>query len=224
MNIQANRVALGDGAWLWRFGEEISVQINEWVMRLYRVLERSSTLKALGVHDVVPSYHAVAVYFSQHVEQRAQIASEVEQHIETLLLADQQPVQKKESGEANIHVSAHQLVVDYHGEDLQRVAQHAGLSVNEVITRHTAVVYRVAMIGFLPHFPYMLGLDQRLMTPRLEQPRVKIPAGAVAIGGAQTGIYPAESPGGWNIIGFTDPLQLTSLKPGDQIRFTAARP
>ena len=77
----------------------------------------------------------------------------------------------------------------------------------------------VAMIGFRPHFPYLLGMDRRLATPRLDAPRLKVPAGAVAIGGEQTGVYPESSPGGWNIVGMTDPHLLPPVLPGDTIRF-----
>ena len=107
----------------------------------------------------------------------------------------------------------------YDGEDLSRVADHTGLSVPEIIASHTRPEYTVAMIGFLPHFPYLIGLPDELATPRLESPRKRVPAGSVAIGGAQTGIYPRESPGGWNIVGTTNPADLKRLKPGDTVIF-----
>ena len=88
-----------------------------------------------------------------------------------------------------------------------------------MIKRHTAVEYMVAMIGFRPHFPYLLGLDPSLVTPRLDTPRLKVPAGAVAIGAEQTGVYPEASPGGWNILGMTDPELLKAINPGDTIVF-----
>jgi KipI family sensor histidine kinase inhibitor len=75
------------------------------------------------------------------------------------------------------------------------------------------------MIGFRPHFPYLLGLDRSLTTPRLDSPRLKVPAGAVGIGGEQTGIYPETSPGGWNILGMTQPELLYPIEPGDTVVF-----
>ena len=106
------------------------------------------------------------------------------------------------------------------------MAKHAGLSREEVIRIHSGQDYLIYMLGFLPGFPYLGGLDQRLFTPRLDNPRTRIPAGSVGIGGEQTGIYPMESPGGWQLIGRT-PLNLFSpdnggklmYEAGDRIRF-----
>jgi inhibitor of KinA len=111
------------------------------------------------------------------------------------------------------------IPVRYGGYDLDRLALLKNLSPARVVELHTRPVYTVAMIGFIPHFPYLLGLDRRLETPRLESPITRVPAGAVAIGGAQTGIYPSESPGGWNIIGLTDPALTLPLEPGDTLCF-----
>ena len=112
------------------------------------------------------------------------------------------------------------------GPDLPFVAQHAGLTEEEVIALHAGREYQIYMLGFLPGFPYLGGLDERLFTPRLGTPRTAIPAGAVGIGGEQTGIYPIASPGGWQLIGRT-PLKLFDpasgtlpYAAGDRIRFT----
>ena len=114
-----------------------------------------------------------------------------------------------------------------HGPDLQVVADHAGLSVEEVVRRHAGAEYVVFFIGFQPGFAYLGGLDPTLHTPRRDAPRLEVPAGSVAIGGAQTGIYPAASPGGWQLIGRTastlfDPARNPPalLQPGDRVRFT----
>ena len=112
------------------------------------------------------------------------------------------------------------------GPDLEAVARHACLDPEEVVRRHTGATYRVAMLGFAPGFPYLLGLDPALELPRRSEPRLRVPAGSVAIGGAQTGIYPRELPGGWHLIGCT-PLHLFEpereppclLAPGDEVRF-----
>jgi KipI family sensor histidine kinase inhibitor len=117
------------------------------------------------------------------------------------------------------------------GPDLDAVAAHASISVDEVIDRHLRANYDVAMLGFMPGFPYLRGLDATLHTPRLATPRTRVPAGSVAIGGAQTGIYPRELPGGWRIIGRT-PLVLFDpardvpalLWPGQKVRFVRLSP
>lgn len=114
------------------------------------------------------------------------------------------------------------------GPDLGDVARHAAIPEQEVIARHGAATYRVAMLGFAPGFPYLLGLDPMLAMPRRADPRLSVAAGSVAIGGLQTGIYPQTLPGGWQLIGRT-PLSLFALhaaspsllQPGDRVRFRA---
>jgi len=121
-----------------------------------------------------------------------------------------------------------EIPVLYDGTDLSEVATLTGFSIEDVIARHVAMKYRVAMLGFAPGFPYLLGLDPALAVPRRSDPRQRVPAGSVAIGGQQTGIYPAELPGGWQLIGRT-PLRLfdvaadvpSRLAPGDRVRFHA---
>ena len=126
----------------------------------------------------------------------------------------------------------HELPVCYGGDcgaDLDAVAEHCGLKRDEVIRRHCEAEYHVAMLGFAPGFAYLLGLDPSLQMPRHDKPRTRVPAGSVGIGGAQTGIYPRELPGGWQLLGRT-PAQLFDaanseqpalLEPGDRVRFVA---
>lgn len=120
------------------------------------------------------------------------------------------------------------IPVHYDGEDLQTVADVCGLPAQEVVALHAGATYVVSFVGFLPGFGYLDGLDAKLHVPRRTQPRTRVPAGSVAIAGAQSGIYPFESPGGWHIIGHTDlrmfdpdrdPAAL--LQPGDAVRFVA---
>jgi KipI family sensor histidine kinase inhibitor len=113
-----------------------------------------------------------------------------------------------------------------HGPDLADVAAHTGFTPAEVVRRHAAGEYVVYLLGFLPGFAFMGGLPPELATPRRAEPRVAVPARSVGIGGAQTGVYPLVSPGGWQLIGRT-PLQMfdpaaaepTLLRPGDRVRF-----
>ena len=110
--------------------------------------------------------------------------------------------------------------------DLELVAQHCGLSPNDVVARHAAARYDVRCVGFTPGFPFLGGLPAKLATPRRKSPRPAVPAGSVGIGGPQTGIYPLRSPGGWNIIGRT-PLRLFDVtrepaalfRAGDRVHF-----
>jgi KipI family sensor histidine kinase inhibitor len=110
------------------------------------------------------------------------------------------------------------------------VAEQVGLSVEETISLHAGAAYRVAMVGFQPGFPYLLGLPERLQVPRRSSVRAHVPAGSVAIAGAQAGIYPGESPGGWHLLGRTalrlfDPTASCPalLLPGDRVRFVPVR-
>jgi len=125
-----------------------------------------------------------------------------------------------------------EIPVTYGGEwgpDLGDVAAHAGLTAREVAERHAAGEYVVFFVGFQPGFAYMGGLDVSLHTPRRKEPRVAVPAGSVGIGGEQTGVYPAKSPGGWQLIGRTTVELFNAarkppslLLPGDRVRFTIA--
>jgi KipI family sensor histidine kinase inhibitor len=123
----------------------------------------------------------------------------------------------------------HVVAVRYDGEDLASVAAEHGLSTQEVIRLHSEPTYVVGFIGFSPGFPYLMGLPQRLHTPRLATPRTKVPAGSVGIAGAFTGIYPASTPGGWRLIG-TASIDLFDARqedpalmhPGDLVRFEPA--
>ena len=120
------------------------------------------------------------------------------------------------------------LEVSYAGPDLDDVCGLTGLTVPDVVARHTAPAYQVAFLGFSPGFPYLLGLDPALQVPRLDSPRTAVPQGSVGIGGAQTGVYPTATPGGWRLIGSTDAVlfdpsrePVTLLRAGDTVRFVA---
>lgn len=116
----------------------------------------------------------------------------------------------------------HQLPLRYGGPDLAALASHAGLNEDEVVALHAGADYEVAALGFQPGFAYLMGLPSRLRMPRLAQPRLQVPAGSLAIGGAMTAIYPAASPGGWRLIGHCDARLFDGeplLRPGDRVRF-----
>jgi len=200
---------IGDACRCWSLGSAIERLTSLRVLFVYRRLLADDRLAAMGVHDVVPSYTALAVHADPWSDWQ-EIGRLVERHFHGL--------PESEAGLSE-RARRHVLPVAYQGVDLPRVAACSGLSPDEVVERHAAPEYMVAMIGFRPHFPYLLGLDPRLATPRLATPRLSVPAGAVAIGGEQTGVYPEASPGGWNIVGLTDPRLLEAVRPGDTIVF-----
>jgi len=120
----------------------------------------------------------------------------------------------------------HEIGVRYDGEDLEEVAERAGLAVEDVVARHAAPLYTVACLGFSRGFPYLEGLDPALHLPRRDSPRARVPAGSVAVAADVAGIYPRATPGGWHLLGTTDVVLFDEsteppalLAPGDQVRF-----
>jgi inhibitor of KinA len=207
--------ALGDSALIINLADEISDSSG----LLARVLSAAATIEGVklpGVVDVTSSYESVAVFFDL-----PQVEPDIEDKIRVLIAS------------AGVRVSGKkrrvQIPVCYDEEfalDLDRVANHTSLTPDAIVTLHSSAEYTVACIGFIPGFPFLAGLPQQLRVPRLESPRTKVSAGSVAIANAQAGVYPLESPGGWNVLGRT-PLQLfrvnenppTLLRPGDCVQF-----
>lgn len=203
---------LGDACLCWQLGDRIDRLTSLKVLYVYRELRKHPELARLGVHDLVPSYTALAAHADPLCDWAA-VRAIVDGRMAAI------PSDEAKLRERSVK---HTLPVVYRGPDLQRVADHAKITPEEVVRRHTAPEYLVAMIGFRPHFPYLLGLDRSLIIPRLDSPRTQVPAGAVAIGGEQTGVYPETSPGGWNILGMTQPELLYDIEPGDTVVFKRA--
>ncbi|MEO0054319.1 MAG: hypothetical protein RLZZ50_266, partial [Verrucomicrobiota bacterium] len=181
-----------------------------------------------GVTDIVPAYGSVGVVYEPERVRAARgelpwrvVGEWLERHIEGKVRA----ATKKARAPRTVEIPV--VYGGEHGPDLEGVAKTARLSVAEVIKRHSAAVYHVAAIGFSPGFPYLVGLPSELAAPRRATPRVRVPAGSVGIGGAHTGVYPRETPGGWQLIGRTG-LDLFRperaerpclLEVGDRVRF-----
>jgi KipI family sensor histidine kinase inhibitor len=208
----------GDTALCVEFGSEISPRLNDEVHALAQNLRADPIA---GVTDFVPAYASLLVCFDpMRVSYR---------RLTAILRA--RAAKTRGTGESS--GTEIRIPVCYEGDfapDMQAVCEHTGFSREEVVARHTNPLYRIYMLGFLPGFPYLGGLDPALETPRLKTPRTKIPAGSVGIGGAQTGIYPLESPGGWQLIGRTPVRPYDPDRPdpflyraGDTIRFYAIR-
>ncbi|MDT8287083.1 MAG: allophanate hydrolase subunit 1 [Elusimicrobiales bacterium] len=211
---KTNTYFIGDACLCWQLGDKIDRLTSLRVLWAYRKLRKAPELRRLGVRDLVPSYVALAAHADPLCDWEA-IRAAVNR-----CLAD------VPSDEASLVVQGakrHSLPVVYNGEDLARVSELSKLDVEEVIKRHLAPEYLVALVGFRPHFPYLLGLDKSLVTPRLDSPRLAVPAGAVGIAGEQTGVYPETSPGGWNILGMTRPELLYDIEPGDAVVFERAQ-
>lgn len=214
---------LGDRAIVVHLGETID---DETFGRVRAAADRLALAPPGGVTDVVPGFATVTVHYEPRLVAvrpgglpYAAMAAELETLFESLGAAS-----TTESRNVEIPVR----YGGEHGPDLDELARRHGLAPDEVVAIHCAAEYVVHLIGFVPGFPYLAGLDERLATPRRDSPRVAVPAGSVGIGGRQTGVYPIESPGGWHLIGRT-PRRLFDagreppalLRVGDRVRFRA---
>ena len=204
----------GDSSLLIEFGKEISPEINQKLTATVQLIKEQHIE---GVVDMIPAFCSLLVNYDPRVIRY----EELKERIKNLVKVDV----KAQAGKKKVF----EIPVCYGGEfgpDIENIAEHAGLSVEEVIEIHSSRDYLIYMLGFLPGFTYLGGLDERIHTPRLANPRVKINAGSVGIGGSQTGIYPLDSPGGWQLMGMTpvktyDPDRETPIlvEAGDYIRF-----
>ncbi|HET9384799.1 MAG TPA: 5-oxoprolinase subunit PxpB [Gemmatimonadales bacterium] len=202
----------GDSALLVELDAVIDPVINARAIAIAAAIDDE---RLAGVRDVVPTYRSVALHFDPLV-----IGVEaVRAAVERALFARPRRAQTR----------VIEVPVVYGGDagpDLGEVAGRAGLAPDVVVQLHASETYRVFMLGFLPGFPYLASVDERIAAPRRAVPRLRVPAGSVGIAGRQTGIYPMESPGGWNIIGRTgvrvfDPGRVPPalFQPGDSVRF-----
>jgi KipI family sensor histidine kinase inhibitor len=209
---------LADDALLLRFGSVIE-QIHN--TRALAVAQRLRELQPPWLRDVVPAYASLAVFFDcdriDDADPHAFVATALRSCMNT----------STDMAEAPVRIVDIPVCYDSSmAPDLAEAANEIGLGIEELIHRHCTADYSVAMIGFAPGFPYLLGLPESLALPRLATPRTRVPAGSVAIGGHQAGIYPCESPGGWRLLGRTplvlfDPARTAPslLAPGDRVRF-----
>ncbi|MBN8715251.1 MAG: 5-oxoprolinase subunit PxpB [Xanthomonadales bacterium] len=218
---------LSEDTLLLRFGERIDIDLNTQV---HAAARRLRTVPLRGMVDIAPAYASILLRFDPAAWDDASDRpphARVEQALRAALA--HAPLPAAGSDDAGSRIV--EIPVCYggtYGPDLEALAAYAGMGSGEVVARHAADVYTVAMLGFAPGFPYLLGLNPALHMPRRTTPRTRVPAGSVAIGGAQTGIYPRELPGGWNLIGRT-PLALFDprhappclLAPADRVRFRA---
>jgi inhibitor of KinA len=191
-------VPLGDSAITITFGNKIDERIHQQIHQFLNVFRRN---KVVGVFECVPAYISISIFYDPTMITYNQLAKKVFSTYKSTLETSQ------------IESIVYRIPVYYGGEtgpDLQFIAEYNNISEQEVINYHANKEYLIHMIGFVPGFPYLGGLSPKISAPRLEKPRPKIAAGSVGIGGNQTGIYPAEVPSGWRIIGIT-PLQLFDI-------------
>jgi len=212
---------LGETAVTIELGNRIDEHTNQQVLSLFHHIKNK---KIPGVTDIIPAYSSLTIVYDViGIRQQCHPSaySFIKQELEAALQ------------NCNWHSSTKTRLIEVPvcydvslGIDLQEMSEQKQISINEIIQLHYSKTYRVFMIGFLPGFAYMGTVDKKITTPRKQHPRVKVLAGSVGIAGEQTGIYPFDSPGGWNIIGQT-PVQMFNakreepvlLQAGDEVKF-----
>ena len=205
-----------DRSLLIKLGDEISREVHESVFKLFLMI-RSAGIR--GIQSIHPAYNSILITFDSFLIHPHEIHDRVKS-----LLTKESPVNTSASRIIEVPV----CYDEGFAPDISLVAKHNSLTTEQVIQFHSQPEYLVYFLGFSPGFPYLGEMPKEIATPRLQTPRIKVPAGSVAIGGDHTGIYPISSPGGWNIIGRT-PLRLfspekedpTLLRMGDKIKFVS---
>lgn len=204
----------GDAAFIIKTGDDISVSANTEVRRLMSFLEKENVR---GITDFIPSYNELMVCYDPAVSGYRDILNDLRRSEGELF--------KMQLPEPD-HITVPVVYGGEWGPDLKNIAEVTGLPEEEIISIHCGTEYLVYMLGFTPGFCYLGSVDERIAVARHTTPRLKIPKGSVGIAGSQTGIYPSESPGGWQIIGRT-PIELFDpernpafvFSPGDKVRF-----
>lgn len=203
-----------DHSILIEFDDDISEDLLRYILGIADSIHNSTPT---GFIELVPAYNSLLIIFEPLEFQPEQALSQIKTTIEQA-----KPVDASNSRTIEIPVCYDERVAN----DIEHVAAYCGMSVAELIEAHSSQDYTVYMLGFLPGFLYLGGLDERLHCPRRDNPRTKIEAGSVGIGGSQTGVYPIASPGGWQIIGRTPIVMLDVTKsppaiasPLDKVRF-----
>jgi len=211
----ARYLPFGDNALLIEFGDTISLEVNRKVIALNEAILKAGIN---GIEELVPTYRSLLVRYNPLKITYEQLVFRIKDIEKTMK-------------EFKVEIKGREITIPvvYGGEwgpDLNYIAKYHGLTEEQVVKLHSGKEYRVYMIGFVAGFPYLGEVADEIATPRLETPRLKVPAGSVGIAEKQTGIYPCEAPGGWRIIGRTplklfNPLQQPPalLKPGDTVKF-----
>lgn len=181
----------GDSALNIEFSDRISPETSTTI----RAAAQNLALDPIpGVVDLIPTFTALMVQYDPSIIRFPELVASLEHHLKNIGTVDLG---------TRVIIEIPVCYGSKYGPDIDTVAEHAGMTIDEVVELHSGRDYLIDMLGFMPGFAYLGGLDERLHTPRLERPRTRIEPGSVGIGGAQTGIYPLASPGGWQIIGRT---------------------
>ncbi|ACB84728.1 5-oxoprolinase subunit PxpB [Natranaerobius thermophilus] len=205
----------GDKAVVMEFENEISPEVNAKIRATDHLLREEFQLK--GITEIIPTYRSLLIYYDEKYwdfETLSKKLVEIPHYLEEKEIPEPKTL--------NIPV----VYGGEYGPDLEYVAEYNNLTSDQVIEIHHTTTYLIYMLGFVPGFTYLGGMSEKIATPRLKDPRAKIPEGSVGIAGSQTGVYPLESPGGWQLIGrtplkFYDPNKEDPFlpKPGYHLKF-----
>ena len=214
---------LGESALTVEFGNEISLEMNE---RSIALVKHLSADPFTGFVEAVPAYSSVTIFYDLiDVRKALPDGACAYNTIEKIIRKVVNETSKGSSIESRT-IEIPVMFDDSCSLDIASICEFSSLEPLQVVDLFLSATYRVYMLGFLPGFAYMGEVDERIAAPRLKTPRTKVPKGSVGIAGKQTGIYPLESPGGWNIVGRTEvPLfaphanEPCLLRPGDEVRF-----
>jgi inhibitor of KinA len=213
---------LGDHAITILFGDTIDEDINQQALSFFNCVKQR---RITGVKDIIPAYTSVTVVYDiMMIQKKDNTVSAFDYMQHEIEKALQHADENKTETEKIIRIP---VCYDVSlGIDLKEMADQKSLSIEEIVQLHSSATYRVYMIGFMPGFPYMGKVNAKIATPRKSAPRKKVVAGSVGIADFQTGVYPFDSPGGWNIVGQTPMMMFNThyiepclLKPGDKVNF-----
>ena len=199
---KARYLISGDKGLVVEFGNIISEEVNKKVRNLYLAIRK---IHIEGIIEMIPTYRSLLIHYDPieiQIDDLMEKLMEIEKYLDNIDLPKPRIIEIPT------------IYGGEFGEDINFVSEHNGISEDEVIKIHSSVDYLIYMIGFTPGFSYLGGMSDKIEAPRLKIPRTKIPAGSIGIAGKQTGIYPIESPGGWQLIGRT-PIKL--YDPNSQI-------
>lgn len=201
-----NSYFLSPNCFIYNVSDKLSLDDNLKILTICRDIFVDKTfLTQNSIYDLVPTYNSIAFHFSR---------CDVD-NIDSIILNRISKVDFDKPSDS----TTHHIDVHYNGEDLAKVASQTCMTIEQVIQKHIQNTYHIAMLGFKPYFPYLLGMDEVLKVPRLDKPRNRVSKGSIGIGGMQTAIFTTDTPSGWNMIGKTDFDDFSKFTAGDKIIF-----
>tara|TARA_B110000977_G_C11041237_1_gene478944 strand:+ start:439 stop:1056 length:618 start_codon:yes stop_codon:yes gene_type:complete len=197
---------LSENCFIYNLSDKLSIDDSINILKIYKdIYSDKQFMSKIGIYDIVPAYNSIAFHYknTDHMLIEKEVLTKI----------------KNVNYSTEIESKTHIIDVIYDGLDIENAINSLGITKKELINVHTSNEYHVAMLGFKPYLPYLLGLDKSISLPRLKTPRNHISVGSIGIGGAQTTVFTTDTPSGWNIIGNTSFREFNQFAPGDKIIF-----